>query len=129
MKRPVDALIVGAGFGGIYQLYRLREMGLSAKVIDVAGDVGGTWYWNRYPGAMSDTESFVYRYSWDKEDLLTYPWSHHYVKQPEALKYLEHVFDRHDLRKYMQFNTELLSADWDADTNLWRIKTSTEQEF
>jgi cyclohexanone monooxygenase len=121
----LDALVVGAGFGGIYQLYALRKLCLSVKVIDVAGDVGGTWYWNRYPGAMS----FVYRYSWDKEDLVTYPWSHHYVKQPEVLKYPEHVVDRHYLRKDMQFNTELLSADWDTDTNLWRIETSTGQTF
>jgi cation diffusion facilitator CzcD-associated flavoprotein CzcO len=125
----LDALVVGAGFGGIYQLYALRKLHLNVKVIDVAGDVGGTWYWNRYPGAMSDTESYVYRYSWDKEDLVTYPWSHHYVKQPEVLKYLEHVVDRHDLRKYMQFNTELLSADWDADANLWRVETSTGETF
>ena len=125
----LDALVVGAGFGGIYQLYALRKLGLNVKVIDFAGDVGGTWYWNRYPGAMSDTESFVYRYSWDKEDLTTYPWSHHYVKQPEVLKYLEHVVDRHDLRKYMQFNTELLSADWNTDASLWRIETSTGQTF
>jgi cyclohexanone monooxygenase len=125
----LDALVVGAGFGGIYQLYALRKLGLNVKVIDLAGDVGGTWYWNRYPGAMSDTESFVYRYSWDKEDLSTYPWSHHYVKQPEVLKYLEHVVDRHDLRKHMQFNIELLSADWDASENLWRVETSIGQTF
>jgi len=125
----LDALVVGAGFGGIYQLYALRKLGLNVKVIDVAGDVGGTWFWNQYPGAMSDTESFVYRYSWDKDDLMTYPWSHHYVKQPEVLKYLEHVVDKHDLRKYMQFNTELISADWDADAIHWRIETSTGQTF
>jgi cyclohexanone monooxygenase len=129
MKRPVDALIVGAGFGGIYQLYRLREMGLSAKVIDMAGDVGGTWYWNRYPGAMSDTESFVYRYSWDKEDLQTYPWSHHYVKQPDVLAYLMHVVDKYDLRKNMQFNTELLSADWNEEANVWNIELSTGETY
>ncbi|OCT45246.1 Cyclohexanone 1,2-monooxygenase [Cladophialophora carrionii] len=121
----LDALIIGAGFSGIYQLYRLRQMGLSVKVIDMAGDVGGTWYWNRYPGAMSDTESFVYRFSWDKEDLRTYPWTHHYVKQPEVLAYLQHVVERHDLRKDMQFNTELLSARWDDSSKLWRVELST----
>ncbi|ETI21551.1 hypothetical protein G647_07898 [Cladophialophora carrionii CBS 160.54] len=121
----LDALIIGAGFSGIYQLYRLRQMGLSVKVIDMAGDVGGTWYWNRYPGAMSDTESFVYRFSWDKEDLRTYPWTHHYVKQPEVLAYLQHVVERHDLRKDMQFNTELLSARWDDTSKFWRVELST----
>ncbi|EXJ55991.1 cyclohexanone monooxygenase [Cladophialophora yegresii CBS 114405] len=121
----LDALIIGAGFSGIYQLHRLRQMGLSVKVIDVASDVGGTWYWNRYPGAMSDTESFVYRFSWDKEDLQTYPWTHHYVKQPDVLAYLQHVVERHDLRKDMLFNTELLSAKWDEVSKLWRVELST----
>ena len=124
-----DALIVGAGFGGIYQLYTLRKLGLSVKVVDQAGDVGGTWYWNRYPGAMSDTESYVYRYSWDKEDLRSYPWSHHYVKQPDVLAYLEHVVERHDLRKHMQFNTQVLSAEWDSDSDAWRVEVSTGETF
>lgn len=119
-----DALIVGAGFGGIYQLYSLVKLGLDAVVIDTASDVGGTWFWNRYPGAMSDTESYVYRYSWDKEDLQTYPWSHHYLKQPDILKYLEHVVQRHELRKHMRFNTEMQSASWDESTKLWLVQTS-----
>lgn len=123
MKQPsFDALIVGAGYGGgIYQLHSLRELGLSVKVIDFAADVGGTWYWNRYPGAMSDTESYVYRYSWDLEDLKSYPWTHHYVKQLQVLAYLEHVVEKYDLRKYMQFNTEMLSADWDNTNKLWHV--------
>ncbi|KIY04157.1 uncharacterized protein Z520_00849 [Fonsecaea multimorphosa CBS 102226] len=125
VETDFDALIVGAGFGGIYQLYRLREIGLSCKVIDMASDVGGTWYWNRYPGAMSDTESFVYRFSWDKEDLRTYPWTHHYVKQPDVLAYLEHVVERHNLRKDMQFNTELLSAVWNDTSKYWQVELST----
>lgn len=117
-----DALIVGAGFGGIYELHSLREMGLSALVIDRASGVGGTWFWNRYPGAMSDTESYVYRYSWDKEDLQTYSWKNHYLKQPEVLAYLEHVVDRHDLRRHMQLSTELVSAHWDAESKLWLLE-------
>ncbi|OAL37680.1 hypothetical protein AYO20_03187 [Fonsecaea nubica] len=121
----LDALLVGAGFGGIYQLHRLRQMGLSARVIEMASDIGGTWYWNRYPGAMSDTESFVYRFSWDKEDLQTWPWSHHYVKQPEVQAYLKHVAERHDLRKDMQFNTELLSAVWNDTSRYWQVELST----
>ena len=124
-----DALVVGAGFGGIYQLYRLRELGLSTIVIDAAGDVGGTWYWNQYPGAMSDTESYIYRYSWDKEDLRNYPWKEHYVKQPEVLAYLNHVVDRHDLRKNMQFNTELIDAYWDEASHRWIVKTKNDEEF
>ncbi|EXJ84399.1 hypothetical protein A1O3_05066 [Capronia epimyces CBS 606.96] len=129
VAKDLDALIVGAGFGGIYQLYRLRQMGLAVKVIDMASDVGGTWYWNRYPGAMSDTESFVYRYSWDKEDLRTYPWTHHYVRQADVLAYLQHVAQRHDLRKDMEFNTELLAADWDDASGLWHVSLSTGKTY
>lgn len=119
-----DALIVGAGFGGIYQLHKLRSAGLSACVIDVAKDVGGTWYWNRYPGAMSDTESYVYRYSWDTKDLQTYPWSHHYVKQAEVLEYLRHVVEKYDLRKDMRLGTEMRGATWDEDSQVWRVELS-----
>jgi cyclohexanone monooxygenase len=125
----LDALVVGAGFGGLYQLYTLRNLGLSVKVIDQAGGVGGTWYWNRYPGAMSDSESFVYRYTWDREDLRTYPWDHHYLKGPEIRQYLEHVVNKHDLRKDIQLDTELLSADWDAQENVWRVETSSNEVF
>jgi cyclohexanone monooxygenase len=117
MSEPeyVDALVVGAGFGGIYATYRLSRMHLTVKCIEMAGDVGGTWYWNRYPGAMSDTESYLYRYSWDKEDLQEYPWTHHYVYQKDILAYLKHVVHRHELEKYMQFNTEMTAAAWDDE--------------
>ncbi|PLN84627.1 FAD/NAD(P)-binding domain-containing protein [Aspergillus taichungensis] len=117
----IDALVVGAGVGGIYSTYRLSRMGLSTKCIDLAGDVGGTWYWNRYPGAISDTESYLYRYSWDKDDLRTYPWTHHYVYQPEILRYLQHIVAKHDLRKYMQFETEMTSATWNESTGRWAV--------
>nr|OQO27341.1 hypothetical protein B0A51_07595 [Rachicladosporium sp. CCFEE 5018] len=120
-----DAVIVGAGFAGIYQLYLLRAQGLKCLVIDQAGDVGGTWYWNLYPGAMSDTESYVYRYSWDKELLKTYEWKEHYVKQPQVLAYLEHVVERHDLRKDMRFNTQLVGANWDDDSQTWKLDVSS----
>ncbi|KAL6245708.1 hypothetical protein RBB50_007707 [Rhinocladiella similis] len=125
----LDTLVVGAGFAGIYQLYSLRNLGYSVKVIDKAGGVGGTWYWNRYPGAMSDSESFVFRFTWDREDLRTYPWTDRYLQGPEILKYLEHMVDRHNLRKDIQLNTELLSADWDAEQDKWRVTTSTNEVF
>jgi cyclohexanone monooxygenase len=123
MSEPeyVDALVVGAGFGGIYATYRLSRMHLTVKCIEMAGDVGGTWYWNRYPGAMSDTESYLYRYSWDKEDLQEYPWTHHYVYQKDILAYLKHVVHRHELEKYMQFNTEMTAAAWDDEAKLWKV--------
>lgn len=123
-QESYDALVVGAGFGGIYQLYSLLQLGLTVKLIDKAGGPGGTWYWNRYPGAMSDSPSHLYRYSWDKEDLLSYPWSANYLEAKEVLAYLEHVVDRHNLRKHMQFNTELLSAQWNEDAHTWTIQTS-----
>lgn len=120
-----DAFVVGAGFAGIYQLYKLTRLGLSVKLIDEAEGPGGTWYWNRYPGAMSDTESFVYRFSWDIDDLREYKWPRHYLQQADVLAYLEHVVDRCMLRKYMQFNTKLLGADYDDVNNVWRIETSS----
>ncbi|KAK4507941.1 hypothetical protein PRZ48_001676 [Zasmidium cellare] len=116
-----DALIVGAGFAGIYSLKTLRDdLGLKCLCIDQAGDVGGTWYWNLYPGAMSDTESYVYRYSWDKDDLATYPWKEHYVKQPEVLGYLRHVVEKYDLRRDMRFETRLVGMEWDGTG--WRVR-------
>ncbi|RMJ26580.1 Flavin-binding monooxygenase-like protein [Aspergillus sp. HF37] len=121
----VDAFVVGAGVGGIYSTYRLSRMGLTVICVDIASDVGGTWYWNRYPGAMSDTESYLYRYSWDKEDLRTYPWPNHYVYQPEILKYLQHIVEKHDLRKHMQFETEMRSATWNDTTDRWDIACSS----
>ncbi|KAI8719972.1 hypothetical protein NCS52_00441200 [Fusarium sp. LHS14.1] len=120
----VDALVVGAGVAGIYSTYRLSRAGLNVQCIDMASDVGGTWYWNTYPGAMSDTETYLYRFSWDKEDLVSYPWSNHYIYQPEILEYLRHVVQRHDLRKHMRFNTEMEKASWDDDKNLWVISCS-----
>ncbi|OJJ01939.1 hypothetical protein ASPVEDRAFT_52754 [Aspergillus versicolor CBS 583.65] len=123
-QKSYDAFVVGAGFGGIYQLYSLLQLGLTVKLIDKAGGPGGTWYWNRYPGAMSDSPSHLYRYSWDKEDLMSYPWSNNYLEAKEVLAYLEHVVDRHSLRKHMQFNTELLSAQWNEDEHTWTIETS-----
>ena len=129
VETQLDALVVGSGFGGIYSCYTLRKLGLRFACVDNASDVGGTWYWNRYPGAMSDTHSHIYRYSWDEEDFKTYPWSHNYVLQPEILAYLRHVVERHDLRKYMQFNTELVSAIFDEETSKWRVTMSTGQVF
>jgi cyclohexanone monooxygenase len=129
MDHQVDALVVGAGFGGIYACYTLRKLGLRFACIENAGDVGGTWYWNRYPGAMSDTHSHMYRFSWDEEDFKTFPWSHNYVYQPEILSYLQHVVQKHDLRRFMQFNQALLSAQFDEQANVWRAVTSTGQVF
>lgn len=120
----LDALVVGAGVAGIYSTYRLSRAGLRLQCIDSASDVGGTWYWNTYPGAMSDTESYLYRYSWDKDDLQSFPWSRHYLYQPEILEYLRHIVKRHDLRRHMKFNTEMQAAAWDDTNNHWVVSCS-----
>ena len=113
----LDAIVIGAGFGGMYMLKKLRdEQGLKVRVFDKAGGVGGTWYWNRYPGALSDTESFVYCYSWDKELLQEMHITTRYVTQPQILSYLEHVADRHNLRPDIQLNTNIRSFNIDAAT-------------
>ena len=113
-KLDYDAIVVGAGFGGLYMLRKLRdELGLKVRVLDKAAGVGGTWYWNRYPGARSDTESFVYSYSFDKDLLQDWEWSERYLKQAEILRYFEHVTDRFDLRRDIQFDTAVTAAHFD----------------
>lgn len=119
----VDVVVVGAGFAGLYLLYRLRSLGFSAKVIESAGDVGGTWYWNRYPGARCDIESIDYSYSFDAELETEWQWSERYATQPEILRYLGHVADKHDLRRDIEFSTRVEAATWDSDASLWRIRT------
>ena len=119
-----DAIVVGAGFGGLYAVHKLRnEQGLKVQAYDNASGVGGTWYWNRYPGALSDTESYIYRYSFDKELLQEWTWTDRYITQPEILKSLNHVADRYDLRRSYQFGTNLTSARFDESTNLWNVTT------
>ncbi|MBH2042352.1 MAG: NAD(P)/FAD-dependent oxidoreductase [Comamonadaceae bacterium] len=118
-----DAVVVGAGFGGLYMLHKLRnELGMKVRVFDKAGDVGGTWYWNRYPGALSDTESFVYCYSFDKALLQERDWDTRYVTQPQILSYLNHVADRLDLRRDIEFNTGVTGARFDERRNLWHVQ-------
>lgn len=120
-----DAVIVGAGFGGIYQLYSLLKLGLSVRVLEKGDNLGGTWFWNRYPGAMSDTQSFLYRYSWDKEDLSTYPWAENYLDAQDILSYLHHVVNKNHLREHMQFGVEVLSAKWQEADGMWLVGTPT----
>jgi cation diffusion facilitator CzcD-associated flavoprotein CzcO len=124
-RRVLDAVVVGAGFSGIYMLHKLQEQGLRVRAFDRAGGIGGTWYWNRYPGAKSDTESFVYRYSFDADLLQEWNWTTRYLEQPEILAYLEHVVDRYQLRADIQLNTGIESAVFNEDTELWRIETDT----
>jgi cyclohexanone monooxygenase len=120
----LDALVVGAGFGGIYMLHKLRnEQGLDVIAVDKAGGVGGTWFWNRYPGALSDSESFVYQYSFDRELYEANPWTTKFVPQPEILDYLEGVVDRYDLRRSIRLGTGMTDAAFDETTGRWTVHT------
>ncbi|MFR9801013.1 flavin-containing monooxygenase [Pseudonocardia sp. RS010] len=122
----VDAVVVGAGFSGLYMLHRLRDtLGMSVRVYEAADDVGGTWYWNRYPGARCDSESYFYSFS-DRlsEDLLEeWTWSERFAAQPEILRYLQHVADRYDLRKDIRFRTTVVGAEYDDATGRWTVRT------
>ncbi|MES2028521.1 MAG: NAD(P)/FAD-dependent oxidoreductase [Pseudomonadota bacterium] len=120
----IDVVVVGAGFAGLYLLHKLRGLGLAVKVFEQGGDVGGTWYWNRYPGARCDVESMQYSFSFDEELQQEWDWSERYAPQPEILRYAGHVADRYDLRKDIQFNTTVKSAVFDERANRWTVTTS-----
>jgi cyclohexanone monooxygenase len=119
-----DVVVVGAGFAGMYMLHRLRGLGFTARVFEQGSGVGGTWYWNRYPGARCDVESMQYSYSFSDELQQEWRWSERYAPQPEILTYANHVADRFDLRRDMQFNTRVEACVFDEDANLWSVKTS-----
>ena len=118
-----DAVIIGAGFGGMYMLHRLRGKGFSARVLEAGKGVGGTWYWNRYPGARCDVESVQYSYQFSKEVEQEWEWSERYATQPEILRYANHVADRYDLRRDMQFETRVTKATFDEKDNVWIVET------
>ena len=121
-----DAVIVGAGFSGLYMLHRLRnEMGLSARVFEEGDGVGGTWYWNRYPGARSDSDSYIYSYSFDKELWQEWEWSERYPGQEEIQSYLEHVTDRFDLRRDIRLSTRVSGATFDEEREVWEVRTDS----
>ncbi len=119
----VDAIIVGAGFAGLYMLHRMRGLGLTARVIEAGSGVGGTWYWNRYPGARCDTESMQYSYSWSPELQQEWHWSERFAGQPEILRYANHVADRFDLRRDIAFNTRVTFAIYDETDDRWTLAT------
>jgi cation diffusion facilitator CzcD-associated flavoprotein CzcO len=120
----LDALVIGAGFGGLYQLLCLRDrLGLSVQALEAGGGVGGTWYWNRYPGARCDSESHVYWYTFSQELMREWEWSERYPGQAEILRYLNFVADRFDLKRDIRFNSRVASAHYDAAANRWRVHT------
>ncbi|RAK96307.1 flavin-containing monooxygenase [Aspergillus ibericus CBS 121593] len=124
-EHHLDTLVVGTGFSGIYALYHLLKDGLNVEAIEKESEVGGAWWVNQYPGALSDTWSHVYRYSFDKDLLQTYPAARTYSSQPEILAYLKHVVEKHDLRRYMHFNTKMVAAKWDDEAKKWTVQCQT----
>ncbi len=119
-----DAVVIGAGFAGMYMLKKLRDdLGMNIQVYERGSGVGGTWFWNRYPGARCDSESYIYCFSFDDDLLQEWNWSGKYPEQPEILEYLNHVADRFDLRSGIQFNTSVTAAHFNDDTELWEIAT------
>ena len=125
-----DAIVIGAGVGGLYALHRLRDkLGMRVRVLEAGADVGGTWYWNRYPGCRCDVESLEYSFSFDDALQQEWSWPERYGNQPEILAYVGHVADRHDLRRDIQFNTRVTSATYDRASNRWTVRTGAGEQF
>jgi len=116
-----DAIVIGAGISGLYQLYRLRELGLRVRVFETGTGVGGTWYWNRYPGARFDSESYSYAYSFSQELLDEWDWTEHFSPQPQTERYLNYVADKFDLRRDIQFSARVTAAHFDEEETCWRV--------
>ena len=116
-----DAVIIGAGVSGLYQLHRLRELGMKVRVFEAGTGVGGTWYWNRYPGARFDSESYTYGYSFSQELLEEWSWDERFASQPETERYLNHVADKFDLRRDIQCRSRVTAAHYREDTRSWDV--------
>jgi cation diffusion facilitator CzcD-associated flavoprotein CzcO len=123
-----DAIIIGAGISGMFMLYRLRELGMRARVFETGTGIGGTWYWNRYPGARFDSESWTYGYSFSRELMQEWDWKEHFSPQPDTLEYLNHVADRFDLRRDMQFRSTVTAAHWDDAAGQWTVTLESGQQ-
>jgi cation diffusion facilitator CzcD-associated flavoprotein CzcO len=128
-QAPLDALIIGTGVSGIYQLYKARERNWSVLAVDTADGVGGTWNWNRYPGARVDSESYSYCYFFSPELLADWNWTEHFASQPENEAYLNHVVDRFGLREHIRLGTTVTAAKFDADTDTWITELSSGSEL
>jgi len=129
MADSPNVLVVGAGFAGMYAVYRFRRQGLTVKVLEAGSDVGGTWYWNRYPGARCDVPSLEYSYSFSPELEQEWDWPEVFSAQTDILRYANHVADRFDLRRDMQFNTRVVGVEYRQDENLWRLTTEQGEQF
>ena len=128
-KTHHEVIVVGAGVAGIYQIKRLVDLGIDATVLELAGDLGGTWYWNRYPGCRFDSESYTYGFSFSRELLDEWHWKERFSGQPENLRYLNYVADKFDLRKHMQFNCKIEAMHFDETRDLWRVKVADGREL
>ena len=125
-----DAIVIGAGFAGIYQLHTLRDkLGMRVRAFEKGSGIGGTWFWNKYPGAMSDTESPYYRYSFDDGLLQDWNWTRKYINQPDILAYLQEVVARFDLAKDIQLDTEITSMEFDEESEIWTVGTEAGESF
>ena len=125
-----DALVIGAGFAGLYQLLCLRDrLGVSVQVLEAGAGVGGTWYWNRYPGARCDSESHVYGFTFSEELSKEWSWSERYPEQPEIMRYINHVADKFDLKRSIRFNTRVTAAHYNEADNLWEVRTQAGERF
>ncbi len=124
-----DAIVIGAGLSGMYQLYRLRELGMRVRVFEAGTNVGGTWYWNRYPGARFDSESYSYGYSFSRELLEEWEWSEHFAGQPETLRYCNYVADKFDLRRDIQFSSRVIAAVYEEETRSWNVMLEDGSHF
>ena len=127
--RHIDAVVVGAGFAGLYMLHRLREQGLEACALEAGGGVGGTWYWNRYPGARCDIESMEYSYQFSDALAQEWEWSERYATQPEILRYANHVAERFDLKKDIRFDTRVVSAHYDDESCIEPLGNPNQREL
>ena len=123
MHKSFDAVVIGAGVSGLYALHKLRELGLSTRVFEAGGGVGGTWYWNRYPGARFDSESYSYQYSFSPDLIKEWNWSEHFAGQPEIERYLNFVADKFDLKRDVEFNARIKSVIFDDADRLWDVRT------
>jgi cation diffusion facilitator CzcD-associated flavoprotein CzcO len=127
-QHPYDVIVIGAGISGLYQLHTLREAGFKVRVFETGTGVGGTWYWNRYPGARFDSESYSYGYSFSQELLDEWDWTEHFSPQPQTLRYLNHVADKFDLRRDIQFNARVTAAHWREATRDWHVTLDDRSE-
>ncbi len=128
-KTHYEVIVVGAGVAGIYQIKRLADLGIDATVLEAAPDLGGTWYWNRYPGCRFDSESYTYGFSFSRELLDEWHWKERFSGQPENLRYLNYVADKFDLRKHMQFNCKVETMQFDETRDLWQLKLGDGREL